>query len=225
MIKSETIIKKVYKESVKRGVGHIGSSITAAPILNAIYNVKSKDDICILSAGHAGLALFLTLKEHGFPIDLDSKGTHPDLSPKEGIDASTGSLGHGIGIAVGYALADRSRLVYCVSSDGESAEGSFWEALKVAVEYKLSNFKLLINANGYGAYGEIDRERLTSKLLGWGCAVLPVDNKDEELLGALEESVPNVPLVILVKSNSDFLENKGLDAHYKPMTKEDLKRV
>lgn len=219
-VSTKQLIKDIFDESYKRGVGHIGSNITAAPILNAIYTYKNPGDIVVLSAGHAGLSLFLTLKAHGYPIDVDSKGTHPDYSLKEGIDASTGSLGHGIGIAVGYALADRSRFCYCVSSDGEVAEGSFWEALNVAVNLKLSNLKVFINCNGYGAYDPVDTERIISKVLGWGCAALVVDNKDEELLGALEEVVPGIPLVVIVKSKSDFADNVGLDAHYKPLTEE-----
>lgn len=224
-VSTKKLIKDIFDESYKRKVGHIGSCITAAPILNTIYTHKNKTDICVLSAGHAGLALFLTLKAHGYPIDIDSKGTHPDYSPAEGIDASTGSLGHGIGIAVGYALADRSRFVYCVSSDGELAEGSFWESLNVAVNQKLSNLKVFINCNGYGAYGEIDTERIISKILGWGCAALVVDNKDEELMGAIEENVPGIPLIIIVKSNSDFADIKGLEAHYKPLTQEQYKTL
>ena len=220
MVTTNELITSIFTEAYNRKVGHIGSCITAAPILNAVYTYKNDDDVVILSAGHAGLALFMTLKAHGYPIDITNKGTHPDYSPKEGIDASTGSLGHGIGIAVGYALADRSRFVYCVSSDGEVAEGSFWESLNVAVNQKLSNLKVLINCNGYGAYGVVDTDRIVSKVLGWGCAALVVDNKDAELLGALEETVNGIPLVIIVKSNSDFADIKGLEAHYKPLTKE-----
>jgi len=219
-VDTKQLIKDIFDESYKRKVGHIGSCITAAPILNSIYTYKNSNDIVVLSAGHAGLALFLTLKAHNYPIDISSKGTHPDYSPNEGIDASTGSLGHGIGISVGYALADRSRFVYCVSSDGELAEGSFWEALNVAVNQKLSNLKVFVNCNGFGAYDPVDTERIISKVLGWGCAALVVDNKDEELLGALEETVPGIPLVVIVKTNSDFADIKGLEAHYKPLTKE-----
>ncbi len=225
MVNTQEIIKKIFDEAHKRGIGHVGSCITAAPILNAIYNTKSKDDICVLSAGHAGLALFLTLKAHGYPINVDRKGTHPDYSPSEGIDASTGSLGHGIGIAVGYALADRSRYVYCVSSDGEIAEGSFWEALNIAVKCKLSNLKVFINCNGYGAYDPVDTERIISKVVGWGCAALVVDSDDKQLQDAISQSVPNTPLVVIVKSNSEFGTKKGLNAHYQPLTDDEYKEI
>lgn len=225
MVKTQEIIKQVIDEAHKRKIGHVGSCLTAAPILNAIYNNKSKEDKCVLSAGHAGLALFITLKAHGYKINVDSKGTHPDYAPTEGIDASTGSLGHGIGIAVGYALADRSRFVYCVSSDGEIAEGSFWEALNIAVNRKLSNLKVFINCNGYGAFDPVDTERIISKVIGWGCAALVIDNTDEELQDAISQSVPNLPLVIIVKSNSDFGKKKGLNAHYQPMTDEEHKKM
>lgn len=219
-VATKTIIDKIYEESYKRGTGHIGSCLSVAPILNSIYSQKNKDDIVVLSSGHAGLALYITLKEYGYPIDIASKGVHPDYSPLEGIDASTGSLGHGIGIAVGYALADRSRYVYCVCSDGEIAEGSFWEALNVAVSQKLSNLKVFINCNGYSGYSEVDYDRIVSKIVGFGCAALPINDTEAELLQALGENVPNIPLVTIVKTNSDFKGTTGLDAHYKPLTKE-----
>jgi transketolase len=223
-METQTLIKQIFDESYKRGIGHIGSCITMAPILNAIYSYKCKEDTVVLSAGHAGLALFLTLKGHNYPIDIDSKGTHPDYSPKEGIDASTGSLGHGIGISVGYALADRSKISYCVSSDGEVAEGSWWESLNIAINQKLSNLKVFINCNGYGAYDPVDTERIISKVVGWGAAAMVIDN-ESELLESLEESVPDLPLVVIVKSNSDFSDNTGLDAHYKPLTEDQYKRL
>lgn len=225
MVNTQKVIKAIIDESHKRKIGHVGSCITAAPILNAIYNRKAKEDICVLSAGHAGLALFITLKEHGYPIKLSEQGTHPDYSPSEGIDASTGSLGHGIGIAVGYALADRSRYVYCVSSDGEIAEGSFWEALNIAVKCKLSNLKVLINCNGYSAYDPVDTNTIVSKVVGWGCAALLIDNNDQEIEDALTQSLPNIPLVVIVKSDSNFGDKKGLNAHYQPITDEEHKKL
>lgn len=222
---TESIIKDIYTYSYKKGVGHIGSCITAAPILNAIYTVKGKNDIVILSAGHAGLALFVTLKAHGYNIDPDTLGTHPDYNPTAGIDASTGSLGHGIGIAVGYALADRSRYVYCVCTDGEIAEGSFWEALDVAARQKLSNLKIFINCNGYSAYQEVDIQRVVAKVVGFGIAALCIDGDDTQLIEATGEWVRDYPLAVVVKTNSDFLDVTGLDAHYKPLTKEQYEKA
>jgi len=83
-------------------------------------------------------------------------GTHPERSREDYIDCSTGSLGHGLPIALGMALADRSKRVYCLISDGESFEGSVWETLLLKDKFKADNLKIYLNYNGWGAYDPIN---------------------------------------------------------------------
>ncbi len=73
----------------------------------------------------------------------------------EGIDCSTGSLGQGLPIALGMAMADRSKNVYCLISDGEAAEGTIWEVANVMHKYSVSNLKVYLNYNGWSAYDEV----------------------------------------------------------------------
>jgi transketolase len=218
MVKLKEVKKLILDISFKKHIGHIGSCLGVANILSTIYNIKNPDDIVILSNGHAGLSLYCVLKLHKFNINPESKGTHPDINKEEGIMASTGSLGHGIGIAVGYAL-DRTKQVYCVTSDGETAEGSWWESLDIAVKQKLSNFKVVINCNGYSAYRESDINELMAKVMGFGAGAIMIDDDEKQLTESLQTILPDIPMVVLVRTNSNFGSVKGLDAHYKPLEK------
>jgi transketolase N-terminal domain/subunit len=159
--------RRVIDISYKKKLSHIGSCLTAVRLIDGIFQVKGKDEPFVLSNGHAGLALYVILEKNGFGDAeelFDTHGVHPNRDVKKGIYASTGSLGHGIGIAVGMALADRSKNVYVMISDGECAEGSVWESLRIAAELRLENLRVMIAANGYGAYGKVDTEWLEMRL-------------------------------------------------------------
>lgn len=161
------IERRVLKISYKNKSSHIGSCLMASEPINAIYAVKKHDEPFILSAGHMGLALFCVLEAWGFgdAEELAKKyGTHPDRDMEHGIWASTGSLGHGIGIAVGMAIANKKRNVYVLLSDGECAEGSVWESLRIAGDLRLENLRVAVICNGYGAYGEIEVDILEKRL-------------------------------------------------------------
>jgi transketolase len=141
--------------------------MTALPILDHIYTKKNSRDLVILSAGHAGMALYVMLEKHeGRNAEelLEKHGIHPCLDPENGIHASAGSLGSAVLVAVGLAVADRSRDVYVVLSDGECAEGSVWEALAFAHKMRLTNLKVHVNINGYSAYEEVDMVYLWLRL-------------------------------------------------------------
>lgn len=197
--------KRILELSHKYKLSHIGSCLMAVGPIEAVYKVKKPSEPFILSCGHAGLALYVVLEAWGFgdAEDLVKKyGTHPDRDMERGIWASTGSLGHGIGIAVGMAIADRSRNVYVIISDGEAAEGSVWESLRVAGQLKLENLRVAIICNGYGAYGKIDVEVL-EKRLQWFYPTL-----------IIKANTFNYP---------DWLQ--GQQAHYLVMTDEQYKEV
>ena len=149
------LIKRIYDLSYKYQLGHLSSCLTALPIIKDIYERKASKDIFTLSEGHAGLAWYVVLERYGFAHAeslLLKHGTHPSTDPSHGILFSSGSLGHGLPIAVGLALARQEIRVHCLVSDGEAAEGSIYEALNIIREQNICNIHIYVNANGYGAY-------------------------------------------------------------------------
>lgn len=129
-------------------LGHMSSTLTAYPIIREIYDKKGKDDVFILSQGHAALALYCVLGK-GQEL-FDKYGVHPHRDIEEGLYCTTGSLGMGITVALGAAMS--GRVVHCLISDGEAAEGCVWEALTHAPKYP--NLKVHVNCNGMTALGD-----------------------------------------------------------------------
>lgn len=159
--------KRVIDLTYKLGLTHLGSCLNAVTIIDNIYKVKKENEPFILSQGHAALALYVVLEKYYFKDaeELFRKyGTHPYRSEKDLIWCSTGSLGQGIGIGVGMALADRKRNVYVITSDGDMAEGSSWEALRVATDYKLENLRITCIANGFSGYRKVETDLLDLRM-------------------------------------------------------------
>lgn len=197
--------RRIIDISYKQGLSHIGSCLTVVDIIDSIYKNKKKDEPFVLSSGHAHLAhLVVREKYEGYKI-----GKIHDIhcNQKDGCYVSTGSLGMGIGISVGIALADRSKATYCVTTDGELAEGSCWEAINIAAELQLKNLIIVVNANGYGAFKEIDRDRLLTKLNGFvlnGC--------------------PKIAFVRTELPKYDFVTDQQ-EWHYKCLNKEEYEKI
>jgi transketolase len=159
--------RRIIDISYKKKLSHIGSCLTAVALIDEIFAKKEYDEPFILSNGHAGLALYAVLEKYkyGNAEELfDQHGVHPNTDVVHRIWCSTGSLGHGIGIAVGMAFANKNRNVYALISDGECAEGSVWESLRLSAELGLRNLHVTINANGYGANGVVDSDWLQDRL-------------------------------------------------------------
>lgn len=149
--------ERIIEISKKYHLSHLGSNLTAVNIIDEIYGVKG-DAPFILSCGHAGLALYVVLeKYYGFDAEklYLKHGVHPCRDIENKIYCSTGSLGMGLGVATGMALADRSKDVYCLISDGECFEGSIYETANVIRKYKVKNLKVWLNWNGMSAYDKI----------------------------------------------------------------------
>lgn len=193
--------RRIIGISYKKKLSHLGSCLTAVDIIDEIFKGKKPDEKFILSSGHAGLALYVVLEKYE---DLDAEkifnhhGVHPDRCAKCHIHCSTGSLGQGLPIAVGMALADRKKNVYCLISDGECSEGSIWEALRIADHQALDNLKVYINYNGWGAYQAIT-------------------------INDLPAQYTNVWVKTANIIQLPFL--KGQDAHYKVMNEEEYKQA
>lgn len=159
--------KRLIDISYKKKLSHLSSCLTVLPLIDNIYQVKKESDVFVLSSGHAALALYVVLEKVYFKDAealFDKHGVHPNRDLDDKIYCSSGSLGSAVTLAVGMAIADRSRLVYLVISDGEMAEGSCWESLRIAGEQRLENLRVVCNANGTGAYGKIDTDLLDTRL-------------------------------------------------------------
>lgn len=197
-MKDYLLHQRIIELSLKHKLSHVSSCLTAVDIINEIYSQKDKDEVFILSSGHAALALYVVMEKYqGISAEslLQKHGVHPSLDKAEKIYCSTGSLGLGITVAVGYALSDRTKNVYCLISDGESFEGSVWESLNFAGNHKLVNLKVYANINGYSAYDKIDQGSLIAKLV----AFLPTIN-------------------IRLTDVNEYPSLQGIGGHYKVLT-------
>ena len=209
-----TLRNRIFAISKKLHLSHIGSAISTVTTVDAIYHVK-KDNPFILSNGHAGMALYVVLEKH---LGLDAEklflecGIHPKRS--DYIFTSTGSLGCGLPIAVGYALAGKP--TYVTISDGELYEGSIWEAFEIISQKNITNLKMCLIFNGLSAYGTTDLSAIINKLRAFGMGVMLVKNELKEIISALELHT-EVPVVIIVQSSSDFKGYTGLKCHYQTL--------
>lgn len=214
--------KKVLRIIHKAKTSHIGSCLSAVDLISAIYKVKKPKEKFILSSGHSAIAWYAVLERLGILKNpkLEDLHVHPDRNSALGIEASTGSLGHGLPIAVGMAFADRKKNVYCLISDGECHEGSIWEGIRVAGEYGIDNLKVIVNANGYTAYSTMNPGILNLRFQSFGCETIESDGHNiEELEKKLKTKTPGKPLVVLAFTEVEqFSFLIGLDAHYKIMT-------
>lgn len=218
MIKNTDLKRQIIQISYDHKLSHLGSCLGAVDLINDIYDRKQEEDKVILSAGHCGLALYVVIEKHtGYSAErmLEDGGIHPD-SLKQPVDCSSGSLGHGLGIAIGMALADPSRTIHVVSSDGEMAEGSMWEALEVITRYGISNIKLYVLINGTAAYHHVDVDWLQDRLLKY------------EEIADIEKDVTGMKKINhtwifpwTTEVSEEFPILKGMDAHYKVMSDED----
>ncbi len=152
------IRKKILNLSRLVNALHIGGSFSSVEILEVIYSYfLGKKDTFILSKGHSGILQYVVLNMKGIISDFDLKnyckkngklGVHPDYG-NPGIEASTGSLGHGLGIATGIALSEKNtkKKVFVVISDGELHEGSLWESILFISSNNLNNIVLVVDNN------------------------------------------------------------------------------
>jgi transketolase len=159
--------RRVIDITYQERLSHLSSTLSALPIIEEIYAERQDDEVFILSNGHAGLALYVVLEKY-YGVDpvamLHTHGIHPGKDLANHLYCSTGSLGSGLPIAVGHALATPDKKVYCMISDGECAEGSIWESLRFINERPVDNLEVYVNVNGLGAYDSIDSAYLIRRL-------------------------------------------------------------
>lgn len=243
----------ILEQSHRARVGHIGSSLSVADILAALYggvlrSAGSADpdrDRFVLSKGHAALALYCTLALAGLlePALLDTYcadgsllGVHPEHQ-LPGVDHSTGSLGQGLSAAAGMALGARLRgspaRVYALLSDAELNEGSVWEAVMFAAHQRLDNLAAIVDLNGQQALGRtadvIDLSPVGDRWAAFGWRVLEVDGHDAAAIGrALLAGMDGRPLVVLARTTSgrgvSFMEGQ-VAWHYLPLDDDQFRRA
>ena len=235
--------KDILKMTSAVNSGHPGGAMSATDIIVTLYYYKmrhnpeepkwEKRDRFVLSKGHVCPALYSVLARTGyFPleklnefrrIDGDLQG-HPDMRKTIGIEISTGSLGHGIGAAVGMALAlklDKSdSRVYCMIGDGEAQEGSVWEATMAASHYNLDNLCVILDNNNLQIDGPVDEVMsiypMMEKWRAFGWHVIEINGHDfGEIKAALDEAdtVKYKPTMIVAKTvkgkGVSFMENRA----------------
>jgi len=252
------IRRDILEEVHAAGSGHVGGALSIVEMLVALYFSElkirpeqpdwSERDRFILSKGHASAALYAVLAERGFfpKEELQTYGApgsnlqkHVDMHRVKGVDVSTGSLGLGLSIAIGMALADQSdgldRRVYCILGDGEIQEGSVWEAAMAASHFNLDHLTVFIDNNGLQVDGTVQDimnvEPIDKKWLSFGWHVQTIDGHNlETVLSALDlaRATLGKPHLIIAKTikgkGFDFMENQ-LDWHSHPISDEDLQKA
>ena len=241
---SLTILLSLYK---KANAGHIGASLSCLDILLYLHcNKLEKSDTFILSKGHAALALYVTLAETGklekseletFYKNGTSLAAHPPCNRSiDAIPFGTGSLGHGLSLATGFAFSTRftkkDKKVYCVISEGDCNEGSTWEAALFAAQNNLSNLYIIIDNNGLQGFGKMEDVLNLEPLIDkWKAFNFDVEiakngNDFESLNNAFEKLEirnSNKPKCIIAKTTKgnavSYMENK-MEWHYLPMNDE-----
>ncbi len=235
----KNVIEMIYAASS----GHPGGALSCIDILTTLYfsemnvdinNPKDENrDRLILSKGHASAALYATLAEKGFIAKEDLLGFrninstlqgHPDMKKIPGVDMSTGSLGQGLSIANGMALAGKmdkkDYRVYCIMGDGEIEEGQIWEAAMSASHYKLDNLCAIVDNNNLQIDGKITEVMnptpIDEKFKSFGFNVININgNEIDEILNAFEKArtAKGRPTAIIAQTikgkGVSFMENQA----------------
>jgi transketolase len=225
----------------KANAGHIGSSLSCAEVLGVIwFHFKNHDDRVILSKGHAAAALYATLYEAGI-VNADEIKTfysnntilpaHPPVNKFDEIPFATGSLGHGLSIAAGFAYSNKIKKikakVFCITSDGELNEGSIWEAALFISHHELNNLIWFIDRNRFQGFGgteeTIKLDPLDKKLEAFGFNVFQINGHSVSELMNLKmvfqkSAKPIVVIANTVKGNGWTGKSDTLASHYLPIT-------
>lgn len=220
--------RRILEAVAKAGRGHIGSALSCVDILEAIFSIKGEAKF-ILSKGHAGVALYALVSSDEDLMKLNQGGRlgeHPEKHM--GADCDTGSLGNGLGIACGMALAGNK--VFVVMGDGECQEGSVWEAAMFAAQHGL-NITVVIDRNGLqvgGCTEDINGlENLSEKWEAFGWCVRECDGHDQPaLVRAMQELYR--PLVVIARTvkgkGVSFMENRP-EWHHGSLNQEQLEQA
>jgi len=258
--KARTVRRDIITSTTTAGSGHPTSSLSGVEIAVALYfggylrhdpkNPHWRErDRFILSKGHAAPLLYAVLAEAGYfrreqLATLRKLGSplegHPNMRRLPGVEASTGSLGQGLSLGVGHALAARldklDYRVYVLTGDGELGEGQIWEALMAGHKFKLDNLVLIVDQNGYqqtGATAEVlDLKPLAPRFEAFGWFTQEINGNDlKEVLAALEKArqTKDRPSAIVARTIKGYpiqnLLTKDPNHHGKPLTPEEAEKA
>jgi transketolase len=227
---------------------HIGGAFSCTEIVDGIYNELmrkpglSSPDTFLMSKGHGCMIQYVVLEELGVltRADLDAYctphgrlGVHPDYG-NPGIEASTGSLGHGLSMVVGMALAERGKrrdgMIYTVLSDGETQEGSTWEAVLMASSLKLTNIVAFIDNNDFQSLGRTSETHpslypLGAKFEAFGWETAEIDGHDPAAIyRAVSSRQGDRPLMVVARNTKgkgvSYMENAPI-WHYRSPSKDE----
>ena len=240
---AKEIRKNILKMIYIAQSGHPGGALSIADIMTFLYFEEMNIDVenprwenrdrLVLSKGHASAALYATLAEKGIigkseletfrKIDSRLQG-HPDMKKLPGVDMSSGSLGQGLSVANGMAIAgkidNRDYRVYCILGDGEIDEGQIWEAVMTANHYHLDNICVIVDYNGLqidGATNDVmNLGSISEKFKAFGFEIIEIDgHKYNEIREAFADAKQNKgkPTAIIAKTikgkGVSFMENKA----------------
>jgi transketolase len=258
--KAKVIRRHCITSTTAAGSGHPTSSLSGADIATALYfggilryDAKKPHwpgrDKFFLSKGHAAPLLYAVLAEAGyFPVaelpTLRKIGSplegHPNMRRLPGVEASTGSLGQGLSIGVGAALAARldasDARVYVMTGDGELGEGQIWEALMSAAKYRLDNLVLIVDQNGYQQTGPttevLDLRPLVPRFEAFGWFAQEINGHDlNEILRAFDQAkqIKGKPSAIVARTVKGYpiqtLLTSDPNHHGKPLTKDEAEKA
>tara|TARA_R110002074_G_scaffold355024_1_gene526932 strand:- start:2589 stop:3338 length:750 start_codon:yes stop_codon:yes gene_type:complete len=222
--------------------GHIPSALSMVEIFVTLDKIKTDDDIILLSKGHGCLSLYSMLVIQGH---IDEKelltfgkkgsklGGHPDRNKLDKIYASTGSLGHGLPIAIGASMAkkikNQSGRVFCIIGDGEMNEGSIWESLLIASKNKLDNLICIVDNNS-SQIRSLPSDGLFEKFKSFGWYTKEEDGHDiDSIMRAIQVKLENdKPMVVIANTlkgkGIKEIENDMFAWHHRSPTDDEFKR-
>ncbi len=256
-ISAKRIRQLILMQAKRANVGHIGSALSIADIITALFDgiIRTPEnpaerDRFVLSKGHAALALYAALycldvlsreQLDSYCQDGSQLGTHPEHEVN-GIDFSTGSLGQGLSLGIGAALAARldgsDRRIFVLLSDAECNEGSIWEGVMFAAHHRLSNLVVIIDDNGQQAMGKThDVLNLRPFSARWGAFGWRTKDVDGHDIGALQEALieagamssqSQAPTVIVANTQAghgvSYMQGQ-VRWHYMPMTDQEYQQA
>lgn len=250
---AKNLRRKILKMAFEGQSVHVGCAFSLVELFAVLYRDflnspegkldDSHRNIITLSKGHGVMAQYVCLNELGWIEDKDLDNYFKDGSRLKGLseadipglEISSGSLGHGLSVAVGMALGSKlsgsQKKIFCVVGDGEANEGSVWEALMFASHFKLSNLMVIIDSNKFQAMGTtkevLDMGSMTEKLSSFGFVVVDIDGHNELEIAKMinhlftsGESKPKAIVAHTVKGKGvSFMEHNNI-WHYTRLNEE-----
>jgi transketolase len=240
--------KKVLDISQQVSALHVAPAFSCMEIVDCIYfdlmrNIHQKNrDIFIMSKGHGCMAQYVVLNALGFLSDGDLElyckpsgrlGAHPDYG-NPGIHASTGSLGHGLGIALGQAYAEKllgaDTRIFCLLSDGELQEGSTWESVMMAANLEMKTLTVFVDFNDFGGLERMSDGHkafypIVDKFEAFGWDAVEIDgHSNSDIISAFNKRNLERPLALICRTTKgkgvSFMENSPI-WHYRSPTREE----